>query len=154
VAAALHLGRLGGPDAGQAPSSAEVAAVQGFDRRVKSDIGRAFYTGTAEDGCEVFTIGFGGSRWLLSRASADLVRLAAPARRVLIMVDTLRAIGLLVRLGGIASRRLGLVAAGRPLAALGIRLCWRRLRGLAAAARMQAARCRSCPAVAANQGHG
>jgi len=117
AAAALHCGRL--PAHGPV-SAGEVLSVPGFDRRAGSDIGGAFYVGRDSRCCDVFVIGFDGSRRLIARAALELLGHLQGSGGPVVLSETLPAASLLVKIGGYTSRRLGLVRLGRPLAALGV----------------------------------
>lgn len=130
VAAEIHLGRL---PCDRIPSVAQIMALPLFDRAEEKDFGRPFFVGRDEDGHEVFILGLGGSVREGLGVIHGLFRLAG--REGPLVVDTLAGLGLMGRIGGGLSRRLGLVAVGRPLAAYGVRGIYPRLVETVAAVR-------------------
>lgn len=137
TAAALHCGRL--PARGRV-TAGEVLGVPGFDRRGGRDIGAAFFFGCDSRACEVYVIGFDGSRQLIARAAKELLAHVPGAAGRVLLAETLPAASALVKVGGYSSRRLGLVRLGRPLAAMGILLSLPALRRTVDCTRQEAAR--------------
>lgn len=143
TAAALHCRDL--PAHGRV-TLGEVLRLPGFDRRDCGDIGGAFYYGGDSRACEVYVIGFDGSRRVIARASDELLaRLPGTGERV-VLAGTLPAASTLVKIGGYSSRRLGLIRLGRPLAAMGTVLSIPALRRTVGAAKAEVARLLGEPA--------
>jgi len=127
IAAALHLHKLPWD---RLPTLAELKRQERFDRTENWEIGTPFFLGCDGEGNEIYALGLGPDKKMLYRTIASLIKMwDFPAREIL-LVDTLTCIHWLTRVGGFLSRRLGLVALGRPLAALGIRLSYNRLLAL------------------------
>lgn len=122
IAAAIHIGRL--PET-RVPSSRELVSVPHFDE-VRAALGTAFLAGSGQDGEEVYVVGFGPGRDIIRRALETFLDLRGVPARDYVLADALDRAGWVVKVGGIVSRRIGLVSVGRPLAALGVRLAYRR----------------------------
>ena len=124
VAAAIHVGGLA-PD--RLPRLGEIQDVPHFDRIRAAELGTVFVSGRGPDGEEVLVVGFGPGRKIVREAVLSLLELKDVPPNDYLLVDALDGANWMVRIGGMLSRRLGLVSIGRPLAALGIRLMFRRL---------------------------
>lgn len=116
AAAAMHLGLL---PMDRPPRPAEVLAVPRFDGTTPRELGLLEHVGTDCSGHEVYVLGRGPAREVARRAFQSGFELAGGAPGSLLFVDTLAAVNLPMRIGGFLSRRLGLVALGRPLAVYG-----------------------------------
>lgn len=117
TAANLHLGHL---PSERRPGVAEILHQPLFDRALHRDVGRPLLMGEDEHGNEVFAIGLAEGKRLLARALQDYLALHGLPRTAALMVNTLDAAGITLRVGGYLSRRMGLVRIGRPLAAMGV----------------------------------
>lgn len=137
VAACLHTGLL---DPGRAPSVTEVVGLPHFDRTAPADLGRPLFIGRGPEGEEVYAVGFGPSKDIVRRAVCSFLDLRGVSPREYHFADALRQAGWVVKAGGILSRRLGLVAVGRPLAAVGIRRAYPRLVALVNQTRVEVRR--------------
>lgn len=153
VAAAIHTGRL---DPGRTPTAAEIRAVPHFDQVLDADLGTVFPAGRGPDGEEVFVVGFGPGREIVRRAVISFLELKGVPERDYLLVNALTRANWAVRAGGVVSRRLGLVALGRPLATWGIQRAYGRLAGLVRETRAEVRRRAAgpAPAPAAEAGHG
>lgn len=116
VAAAIHLGRLPGD---RPPSPRELLAVPRFDDVGSDELGLADHIGQDAQGHDVYVMGRGPARQVAVRALQSGFDLGGGARDQLLIVDTLAAVNLWMRIGGFLSRRLGLVSLGRPLVVRG-----------------------------------
>jgi len=137
VAAAIHTGRL---DPGRVPTAGQLASVRHFDRVHNAQLGTVFPVGRGPDGEEVYVVGFGPGRKVIRYAVQSFLEIKGVPTRDYLLVDALSRANWVVRAGGVISRRLGLVALGRPLVALGIRQVYGRLADLVAEARVEVAR--------------
>ncbi len=124
VAAAIHTGQL---DRRRTPSLRELDRIPNFDRVRAADLGTVFFAGTGPDGEEVYVVGFGPGKDVIRRAVLSFLALKGVSPDDYLLVDALSRANWVVKAGGIASRRLGLVSLGRPIAALGIRQVYQRL---------------------------
>lgn len=115
LAAHIHLGNL---PCGNTPSVAEIMALPFFDQASKADLGRPLFFGRDPDGHEIYAIGFGFAIGEGLSAIHSVFRRAGV--ELPLVVNTLKGLGILARVGGCLSRELGLVALGRPIVAHGI----------------------------------
>ncbi|MEW5784761.1 MAG: DUF3189 family protein [Bacillota bacterium] len=124
TAASIYTGLL---PRGRRPTDRELIALPYFDRLCKSKIGYLHYIGADRQGHRVFTLG-SGSWGLQVRAiiTAYLSHVQPSGLRVA-LIDCSGSLTMPIRLGGFLSRRLGLVAVGRPLVSFGIRTAYRSL---------------------------
>lgn len=115
VAGALHLGLLP-----QQPTWRDIAAFPHFDRTLTGERGWPLFLGVDDQGREVYAMGRGRDGKAMTALFSGLVRALGKDHREVAAYDTLRCAGVLTKLGGYLSRRLGLVWPGRTLAALGV----------------------------------
>ena len=118
VAAHLHLGTL--PMAGP-PRIAQLMALPFFDRAKKEDLGKPLYFGTDDGGHRIYAIGLGATPRTGLGVIHGIMRCAQRDDELLV-VNTLRGLSIMGRIGGGLSRELGLVAIGRPMVAYGVKL--------------------------------
>ncbi len=121
VAGAIHTGRL---PTDRIPRAAEVQGVRHFDQVRSAEHGTVFPAGRGPDGEDVFVVGLGPGRKVIRRAIASFLDLKGVPREDYLLVDALSRVNPLVHMGGVASRRFGLVGLGRPLVTLGIQLSY------------------------------
>ncbi|MEW6309206.1 MAG: DUF3189 family protein [Bacillota bacterium] len=124
VTAAIHLGLL---PCDRVPSSREIASVPLYDRVDTAEIGTIFFAGKGADGRNVYILGAGPAKALLPKLAGSLLRAYGVQPEDVVLVNCLKNIGLLTRVGGFLSRELGWVKLGRPMSAYGIRRCYDRL---------------------------
>ncbi len=137
VAAAIHTGRL---DLERVPTIAELTSIRHFDRVRSAELGTVFAAGPGPDGERVYVVGLGPGRKIIHQAVLSFLELQRVPPREYLLADALSRANWVVRAGGLASRRLGLVALGRPLAALGIQMVYPRLASLVAETRAEVGR--------------
>jgi len=118
VAAAIHLGLL---PSDRLPDAKEFLVLPHFDKTESFEIGTPFFMGRDEYNSEVYILGMGGERALIKRAILSFLGHAGIDTRDIMLIDTLRNVNLITKIGGFTSRRLGLVAIGRPLTVFGIK---------------------------------
>lgn len=127
VAAHIHLGNL--PN-GALPSVRQIMALPFFDEAEEADFGRPLLFGRDADGHEVYALGLGSGARAGLGAIMSLFALSGASQPL--VVDTLKGLGIVARIGGGLSRQFGLVSIGRPLAAYGVRRIYPRLAGTVA----------------------
>lgn len=132
TAANIHLGHL--PRHRRA-TLAEICRQPCFDRTLQHQLGTPQLMGIDEWGNPVYVVGLAGGRRTLERAVADFLRLQGVAEGEFLLVNALQHAGLPMRIGGYASRRLGLIWPGRPLSAIGVWVKYRRFVALVEAVR-------------------
>jgi len=137
VAAALHTGRL---DPARRPTVREIMELPLFDRVKNCELGRVFHYGSGPGGEEVYVVGFGPGREVVRRAIISFLQIRGVPARNYLFVNALARVGLVVRVGGMLSRRLGLIRAGRPLAAWGLVRSYRSLVSLVDETRIEVRR--------------
>lgn len=117
TAANIHLGHL--PQNRRA-TVAEIIGQPLFDRARHSSIGTPVLMGRESAGLEVYALGLGTQQRQKMIALAEALAAGELAAERFTLVNTLCCAGTLMRVGGYASRRLGLVTIGRPLCAAGV----------------------------------
>lgn len=121
TAAAIHLGFL---PADRVPSAEELMAVPYFDGQIKSDHGTFKFMGFDDRGNEIYVIGVEKSGCLFEkmiRGAADIFDVEEKEFKV---VNSLKYVNNLMRLGGFLSRRAGMVAIGRPIVIKGTQVAY------------------------------
>jgi len=137
VAAAIHLGTL---PLDRKPHPGELLAVPRFDDVPHDEMGHLDHLGKDSFGHDVYVLGRGGAGEVAVRALVHGFELAGGTRSDLLFVDTLKAVNLPMRVGGFLSRRLGLVALGRPLVVYGTLRAYSHLTRLVRQTKEQTAR--------------
>ncbi len=137
TAANIHLGHLPGH---RRATPAELRAQPLFDRARYQDIGTPWFLGTDARGHDVYCIGLHSGRSYLAPALLDFLAALGIDRDELILDDALRHGNWALRVGGLMSRRLGLISLGRPLSAWGIWLKYWRFVDLVDSVQREAAR--------------
>ncbi|MCF6095870.1 DUF3189 family protein [Thermovorax subterraneus] len=117
VAAAIHLGWL--PE-DRVPGFHEIENLPHYDKTDSLEIGTPFFMGKDEKGSEVYIIGMTGQRQLVKNAILSFLKYNNIKTKYIFFVDTIPLVNLKTKIGGILSRRIGLVAVGRPLTVIGI----------------------------------
>ncbi|NPV52325.1 MAG: DUF3189 family protein [Firmicutes bacterium] len=117
VAAAIHIGIL---PCDRIPSAREIMNVPHFDRTGSNEIGTCFFMGEDEWGNSVYIMGMGYAKDIVRRAIYSILKIYGIPESDLLLVNALPHVGLITRVGGVLSRRMGLVRAGRPLTVYGI----------------------------------
>ncbi|MTI49106.1 DUF3189 family protein [Sporosalibacterium faouarense] len=116
IAAAVHLNLL--PD-NKKPSPKEILSIPFFDTLVKEDQGKILYRGSDNQSNKIYTLSRQFSPQLVLPAIKDAWELAGGKRENLLLVNSMPAVNLLMKIGGFSSRRLGLVSFGRPIVTRG-----------------------------------
>lgn len=117
TAANIHLGIL---PADRRPSVREIMHQPLFDKAEHHELGHPHYMGADEWGNQLYVIGLAGGKTVMSRALTDFLAAFGIDPTTTLFHDALQSAGVPLRIGGLASRRLGLVSVGRPLAAWGV----------------------------------
>lgn len=137
TAANIHLGHL--PSQRRA-TIRELCFQPLFDRARNQEIGTPWFLGTDSAGHEVYSIGLQSGRRQLAAALFDFLAAVGVPPGDMILDDALRHGNLALRIGGLLSRKLGLVRVGRPLSAWGIWLKYWRFVELVDQVKAEAAR--------------
>ena len=117
VAASIHLGLL---PKDKIPVSKEFTILPHYDETESFEIGTPFFMGKDEFEADVYIIGMINQRDLIKNTIRSYLRHCGINDKDILMVDTLKGIGIMTKIGGFASRRLGLIKIGRPLTIWGI----------------------------------
>lgn len=136
TAAALHLGIL---KKNTIPTPDELIKIPYFDKTSDSDFGSIRYMGTDEFGNEVYVL---GKKSLGNRFGSILLGVAEILGKQdeLLVVNCMELVNWSMKLGGFTSRRLGLVALGRPVVSWGTGRAFRQLVNLVEITRVKAIR--------------
>ena len=118
VAAAIHLGNL---SADSVPHARDVANLPYYDKATAEQLGTCVYMGTDDVGCDVYILGTGPAKNIVKRTVESIFQLCGTSRDSYMLVETLTSIGMITKIGGFLSRRLGLTRIGRPMTVWGIR---------------------------------
>lgn len=116
TAAAIHLGLL---PLTRKPTGSELLSVPYYDMQTAKDHGCFRHMGNDEYGNQVYIIGkhnLGKHFEAIMRQVAEAFGLA---QEDFVMVDTMPYVNITMMIGGFTSRRLGMVALGRPIVILG-----------------------------------
>ncbi|MBS4539631.1 DUF3189 family protein [Clostridium sp. D2Q-11] len=116
IAAAIHLGMLPND---KKPQLNELMDFPFFDKLKKDQQGRILLRGIDEKGNQVYTISRQFAPELVIPAIIDSYTIAGGNLDNLLLIDTMPAVNLLMKIGGFSSRRLHLVSFGRPIVAKG-----------------------------------
>jgi hypothetical protein len=117
TAANIHLGRL---PAGRRAGFRQILRQPHFDKAEKEELGLIRHMGDDEAGNAVHVVGLAGGKAVVSRALTDVLALCGVPVADFRFEPTLQNAGVILRLGGYASRGLGWVAVGRPVCVLGV----------------------------------
>lgn len=116
TAANIHIGKL---PIDKTPSKAELLDLQNFDNLTKNEQGKLMFAGVDEFGAKVFTLSRQYHANLVIPAICDMYKINTGSLEGLILSDTYPSVNNLMKIGGFSSRRLGLVAFGRPIVTKG-----------------------------------
>ncbi|HOB90923.1 MAG: DUF3189 family protein [Bacillota bacterium] len=121
LAAAIHLGIVGGDGATSIDSRSLLSRVPYFDQVPNTCKGTVMRIGRDSDGNEVFILGRRGDADLAINTVLSAARLLGRCDSDILFVDVSKRINLLMRIGGFISRRLNLIPIGRPIVTYGTR---------------------------------
>lgn len=124
VAAAIHLGNL---SAQSVPCAQDILSLPYYDKATTDQLGTCAYMGTDDMGCDVYILGTGPARNIVKRVIESAFQICGVSRDSYMLIDTLKPIGVITKIGGFLSRRLNLTGIGRPMTIWGIRRAYPRL---------------------------
>lgn len=110
LAAALHLDILDGE---KFPSFRELLSCPYFDKVKSKDVGKIFFMGKDKKGHEVFVMGCRNAGPLVETVLKDFGSIMNIDPGEVILASTMPCLNILMKLGGLLSRSLNLVTAGR-----------------------------------------
>jgi len=136
TAAALHLGIL---NRYQIPTTEDLMEIPYYDKTNNSDFGSIRFMGTDEFNNDIYVL---GKKSLGNRFSSILMGVAEILGKQddLIVVNCMDLVNWSMKIGGFTSRRLGLVALGRPVVSWGTRKAFGQLVNLVEITRVNAIR--------------
>ncbi|NLO88547.1 MAG: DUF3189 family protein [Firmicutes bacterium] len=118
MAAAVHVGLLAPHPC---PSRQVLMSLPYFDTQKSADHGILQFVGTDQAGNVVCSVGLQTAADTVIKALANLMAIAGAGGREIVFIDTLPAVNLWMKIGGICSRVFGLKAIGRPLVVFGVK---------------------------------
>lgn len=121
LAAAIHTGCL---PVSKVPDINEIINLPYYDQTSSSEIGIPYYYGKDECNNKIYIQGMGSSDNIITNMLNSFLKIENIDKREVYLVNTLKNVNILVRLGGFLSRGIGLVMPGRPLTAYGLRLAY------------------------------
>lgn len=124
VAAAIHLGFL---DPHRLPQPRQLVELPFYDRISPSGYGALRYMGQDAAKNQIYVMGVGYHRDLMRRLVPKVAGILGGNPDHLLLVDVYPHVNWYMKVGGFISRRLGLVAIGRPLVILGTRRAYPKL---------------------------
>ncbi|MDA8442312.1 MAG: DUF3189 family protein [Peptococcaceae bacterium] len=127
TSAAIHLGLL---QCDSIPCKEELWRLPLYDKQVKKDHGTLNFMGTDELENAVYVVGRRSMGKPAQRALNTLAQIYAIPQNDFMLVDPMPFVNWAMKIGGITSRRLGLVAIGRPVVTWGNRKAYPHLAGL------------------------
>ncbi len=125
MAAALHLGIF---DQEKFPSFRELLSCPYFDKVKNKDVGKIFFMGKDEKGHEVFVMGCRNAGQLVETVLKDFSSIMNINPGEVILASTMPCLNILIRLGGLLSRSLNLVTAGRIFLLPGCMLAYSKIK--------------------------
>ncbi len=121
TAAAIHLRWL---PRNRLPSARELLSIPHFDQTEQHEVGTPFFMGIDQNGHRIFIMGRKRAMRLMENAVQSLLKIYGRPADEILLVNALSEVTLTTAIGGTLSRGFGLVRLGRPLAILGIQLCY------------------------------
>lgn len=112
LAAAIHTGKLSN---NKIPSKEEIYALPLYDKVTGAELGSPFYYGKDELSNEIYVLGLGTKRLLIKEFLLDYLKLFDINTEEVMLIAALPYVNFFTKLGGVLSRRLGLIFLGRPL---------------------------------------
>jgi len=115
--AAIHLKYL--PD-DRIPIDKEFISIPYYDKMESSQVGKALYMGTDEMGCDIYVMGMKGGKRIVIPSVKSYLNSCHICHQNILFVNALAKLHPFTCIGGMTSRRLGLVSIGRALTIKGI----------------------------------
>ncbi|EOD00700.1 DUF3189 family protein [Caldisalinibacter kiritimatiensis] len=121
IAAAIHLGIL---PKNEKPNKKQILDIPYFDTLTKSYHGKIIFRGTDKNQNKVYTLSRQFAPDLVIPAVKDAWKIAGANCNELLLVDTMPAVNIWMKIGGFSSRRLNLVSFGRPIVTKGTQIAF------------------------------
>ncbi|MBO8168352.1 MAG: DUF3189 family protein [Thermoanaerobacteraceae bacterium] len=116
TAAAMHLGLI---SENRVPTAEELKAIPYFDEQLAEDHGDFKYMGEDEQGNQVYVVGRRNLGSLFEPLIHGIARIFSISPKEYLIVNTMPCVNWIMVLGGILSRKLGMVSLGRPIVIYG-----------------------------------
>lgn len=123
LAAAIHTGKL---PTMRVATKDEICQLPHYDKTDSNEIGTPFYYGEDEFNNQIYVLGMGSKRELVKSILFSFLNEVEISTNDIIVIDALPYVNLATKVGGILSRRFGLVKIGRPLTIYSLQLCYNR----------------------------
>ncbi|SHH14825.1 DUF3189 family protein [Tepidibacter thalassicus] len=121
IASAIHLNIL---PKNRIPSKKELMNLGYFDTLEKKDRGKIIYRGKDEFGNEIYTLGRQFNKELVLNSLKTAYILGGGNIKDILLIDTMKTVNTLMKIGGFSSRRLHLVSFGRPIVIKGSQIAY------------------------------
>ncbi|GAB6136937.1 DUF3189 family protein [Halanaerobaculum tunisiense] len=112
LAAAIHVGKL---PLETVPTKNNIQQLPHYDKTKSYQIGTPFYYGQDEGNNQIYILGMGNQRKLIKGILFNFLELCDIDSQEIMLVAALPYVNWITKLGGLLSRRYGLVSLGRPL---------------------------------------
>ena len=122
--ASIHLHYL--PE-NRIPEFAEFRSVPFYDKMDNCKLGTPVYVGTDEMGWDIYIIGMKHAKQLVIPAVKSYLNACGVDQTDFLLANALVELHPITSVGGVLTRRLGIVSIGRPMTVWGIRRSYRRL---------------------------
>lgn len=118
MCASIHLGLL---PSDRKPSADELMQIPLFDRTTPAQIGTVFFIGHDCHDNEIYVLGMANAKSIVKNTVYSLLQICGIDRQDIRLVNSLKHVNLITKIGGFLSRRLNLISIGRPLVIYGVR---------------------------------
>lgn len=116
--ASIHLGYL--PD-NRVPSAAEFAELPFYDKMDNHKLGTPVYMGRDIQGWDIYIIGMKNAKTLVIPAIKSYLNVCSRDQSDFKLINALIELHPITSIGGVITRKLGLISLGRPMTIWGIR---------------------------------
>ncbi|SHK37057.1 DUF3189 family protein [Tepidibacter formicigenes] len=121
IASAIHLNML---PKNRIPSKNEIMSIGYFDTLEKKNRGKIIYRGNDELGNEIYTLGRQFNKELVLNSLKTAYTLGGGNIKDVLLIDTMKTVNILMKIGGFSSRRLNLITFGRPIVIKGSQVAY------------------------------
>ncbi|MFW6305974.1 MAG: DUF3189 family protein [Bacillota bacterium] len=123
LSAAIHCGYI---NTTKIPLNKDILNIPRFDKTTKKEIGIPFLYGNDDNDNKIYIQGMGSSDKIIVQILKDLMKIYNISEKDIVLVDTLKNVNVIVRIGGFLSRGLGLIFPGRILTVLGLKFSYKK----------------------------
>ncbi|HHU48930.1 MAG: DUF3189 family protein [Caldicoprobacterales bacterium] len=116
--ACIHLGYL--PD-DRIPAASEFLSVPYYDKMENRDLGTPVFMGRDEMGWDIYIIGMKNVKQLVIPSMKSYLNACGVEQKGFMLINALVELHPVTSIGGVLSRRFGIVSLGRPMTVWGIR---------------------------------